>query len=146
MSATNQFEEDLLLALFTHVTLPNVGDPTGMGTATTEGSVDISLHGSPMADTDTSNATNAVVYTNYVVTSVVRQAGQWTISGGSCDNTNAITFATCGVTGDTITDFGLVFDTGGTFLQLYGDLTSDLIVSNGITPEFAATALAFTLD
>lgn len=146
MTATNQFEEDLLLALFTHVTLPNVGDPTGMGVATTQGSVDISLHDPAPTDTSTSNATGALVYTNYAVASVSRAGAQWTISGGSCDNTNAISFATCGATGDTAVGWGLVFDTGSTFLQLFGTLTSNLVISNGITPEFAATAFAITLD
>lgn len=146
MGTTDQFEEDLFLALFTHVTLPHVGDTTGMGVPATVGSVDVSLHGSAMDDLDTSNATNAVIYTNYVIKSVARAGAQWTISAGTCNNTNAITFATCGVTGDTATDYGLALNTGNTFLQFYGTLNSPLVINQDLTPEFAATQLALTLD
>lgn len=147
MSATNAFETALLAHIFENADLANVGDATGLRGSTTAGSFHISLHVSSGIGETSDQTSSETAYTNYARVSVARSSAQWTASGNTVDNDNAITFATCGVTGATLTDFGIGSDASGAGnLFLYGALTSPLIVSNGITPSFAAGALDITLD
>ncbi len=47
----------------------------------------------------------------------------------------------------TITDVGIGFAlTGAGVLQIWGQVTSDLVVNNGINPQFAAGALDISID
>jgi hypothetical protein len=60
-----------------------------------------------------SQTTNETAYTNYARIAVVRTTGGWTTTLGSgttfssVANAAAITFAACGVTGDTLTHWGI---------------------------------------
>jgi len=149
MSATNQFELDLLELLFTNATAPNIGDGTGIAGGTV-GTIQVSLHTAAMAETDTLTTANEAAYAGpYARQTVARSVAGWTSSSpagvGTIDNDALITFPTA--TGsETETDFGLTMQTAGDFLQIFGALTSSLAVSNGVTPEFATQALAITLD
>ena len=69
------------------------------------------------------------------------------MASGTADNDSAITFAQCGASGATLTDFGIGSDSSAAGnLFLYGSLTASLAVSNLVTPSFAAGALDITLD
>lgn len=148
MSATNQFELDVLELLFTNVTAPNIGDGTGIAGGTA-GSIQVSLHTAALADTDTLTTASEAAYTGYGRETVARSGAGWTVASpggvGTVDNDALITFGTS-TTSETETDFGLTMQTAGNFLQIYGALTASLAVSNGVTPEFAIQALAVTLD
>ena len=146
MSATNLFETSLLGLLFTNVDAANVGDATGLRGSTTAGVFWISLHtGSPGETGD--QTTSETVYTNYARQDEARNTTQWTVTGNTADNDNAIGYPTCGATGATLTHFGLGSATSGAGnLFLYGTLTASLAVSNGVTPSFAAGALDVSLD
>jgi len=146
MSATNAFETSLLGLLFTNVDAANVGDATGLRGSTTAGVFWISLHtGSPGETGD--QTTSETVYTNYLRQDEARNTTQWTVTGNTADNDNAIGYPTCGATGATLTHFGLGSATSGAGnLFLYGTLTASLAVSNGVTPSFAAGALDVSLD
>lgn len=148
MSATNAFETDLLELIFQNVDCPNVGDATGLRGSTTAGVFYVSLHTADPGETGT-QTTNETSYTNYLRSggSVARSAGGWTVTGATADNTAAITYATCGVTGATITHFGIgSASSGAGNLFLKGALSASLAVSSGITPSFAIGALDVTLD
>ena len=149
MSATNQFEQDLLDLIFTNVAAPNVGDVAGLLPSAAPTSVQVSLHTAAMAETDTTPVTNEAAYTGYGRELVARSAAGWTVASpggvGTVDNDALITFGTS-TTSETETDFGLTLMSTGVFLQIYGALTASLAVSNGVTPEFAIQALAITLD
>jgi len=146
MSATNLFETSLLGLLFTNVDAANVGDATGLRGSTTAGVFWISLHtGTPGETGD--QTTSETVYTNYARQDEARNTTQWTVTGNTADNDNAIGYPTCGATGATLTHFGLGSATSGAGnLFLYGTLTASLAVSNGVTPSFAAGALDVSLD
>lgn len=146
MSATNQFEDDLLDLIFTNVEAPNVGDATGLENSATAGSAQISLHTATLADTTTATTTSETAYTNYARQTVARSTSGWTVASGTVDNDSAISFPQCGATGATVTDFGITLRATGDYLQIFGALTSSLAVSNGTTPEFAAGALDISLD
>lgn len=65
-------------------------------------------------------------------------------SGTSGTNANAISFPACTSGTNTITGFGILDASSGGNLLAWG--TCSLSVSTGITPSFAAGALALTLD
>jgi hypothetical protein len=146
MSATNVFENGLLSLIFENANYANVGDATGLRGSSTAGVFYISLHTASPGETGT-QTTSETAYTNYARVSVARSTAGWTVASGVADNDAVITFAQCGVTGATLTDFGVGSDTSGTGnLFLYGSLTASLAVSNLVTPSFAAGALDTTLD
>jgi len=146
MSATNAFETSLLGLIITNVDAANVGDAAGLQNSAAAGVFWISLHTASPGETG-NQGTSETVYTNYARQDEARDTTQWTVTGNTADNDNVIGFPTCGVTGATLTDFGLGSDVSGVGnLFLYGALTASLIVSSGITPSFAAGALDITLD
>lgn len=146
MSATNAFETSLLGLIITNANAANVGDATGLRGSTTAGVFWISLHtASPGEAGD--QTTNETAYTNYARQDEARNTTQWTVTGNTADNDNAITFPTGGASGSTVTDFGLgSASSAAGNLFLFGALGSSLAVSSGITPEFAVGALDITLD
>jgi hypothetical protein len=106
----------------------------------------ISLHTASPGETG-DQTTSETAYTNYARQDEARNTTQWTVTGNTADNDNAISFPQCGASGATLTDFGLGSATSGAGnLFLYGSLTASLAVSNGITPSFAAGALDITCD
>lgn len=146
MSATNAFETSLLGLIITNVDAANVGDATGLRGSSTAGVFWISLHTASPGETG-DQTTSETAYTNYARQDEARNTTQWTVTGNTADNDNAISFPQCGASGATLTDFGLGSATSGAGnLFLYGSLTASLAVSNGITPSFAAGALDITCD
>lgn len=148
MSATNSFETSILQLLFENTNFASFGTAIGLQGSTTAGVFEISLHTAALGETSTQTTTESA-YSNYARVQVARGAAQWTVTGNTADNDNAITFATCGATGSSVTDFGIgqnSIGVGAGYLYLYGALTATLSISNGITPSFAAGALDTTLD
>lgn len=146
MSATNAFETSLLGLIITNADAANIGDAGGLRGSVAAGVFWISLHTASPGETG-NQTTSETAYTNYARQDEARNTTQWTVTGNTADNDNVISFPACGVTGATLTDFGLGSDTSGVGnLFLYGSLTAQLIVSSGVTPSFAAGALDITLD
>jgi len=145
MSATNVFENALLSLIFENASTGlNIGDATGLRGSTTAGNVFISLHTADPGEAGSQN-TSETAYTNYTRISVARSTAGWTVTSGVADNDAAITFPACGVTGSSITNFGIGSSTSGVG-DLYLKGPSTLSVSSGITPQFAIGALDVTLD
>lgn len=148
MSASNSFETAILNLFFANSNFANVGDATGLRGSTTAGSLYISLHTADPGETGTA-FTSETAYTNYARVAVARSGSGWTVSGNSASNAALVSFPTCGVTGATITHFGVVETSSGAgALHFSGALSSpsSLAVSNGITPSFAIGALTVTAD
>lgn len=144
MSATNVLENGLLSLLFENANYANVGDATGLRGSSTAGVFYISLHTADPGETGSQN-TSESAYTNYARVSVARSTAGWTVASGVADNDAAITYPACGVTGSTITNFGIGSDVSGAG-NLFLKGTASLVVSNGITPSFAIGALDISLD
>ena len=144
----NTAESDLLKLLFQNTNFANWGDATGIRGSSTAGSNFIALHTANPGQTGNQN-TNEAAYTNYARVAVARSSGGFTITGSNpttAENAAAITFATCGVTGETETYYSQGQATSGANeIYFYGALTSSLAVSNGITPSFAINAATVTL-
>ena len=146
MSATNVLESGLLSLLFENANYANVGDATGLRGSSTAGVFYIRLNTANPNATGT-QTTSEAAYTSYARVSVARSTAGWSVSSGSCTNDGAINFPAATGGGETETHFGIGSDTSGTGnLFIWGALTSSLAVSSGITPSFAAGALAVTLD
>ena len=144
MSATNVFENGLLSLIFENANYANVGDVTGLRGSSTAGVFWISLHTADPGETGT-QTTSETAYTSYARVSVARSTAGWSVASGVADNDAAITFAQCGVTGATITNVGIGSDTSGAG-NLFLKGTASLVVSTGVTPQFAAGALDISLD
>ncbi len=145
MSATNLFEDDLLDLIFTNVAAPNVGDAGGLLPSVAPGVMDIALHtGNTIGETSTVQTQAEAAYTGYVRQTAVRSTGQWTVASGLVDNDNAITYIISTSGPETETDVSLGGNAG--VMQIYASLAADLVVNNGVTPEFAAGALDISLD
>ena len=146
MSKSNTFETDLLNLIFVNTDIALIGDAAGLQNSATAGSLYVSLH---TADPDEAGtqATNETAYTNYARVAVARTVGGWTVSGNTVSKAALVQLAQCGVTGATLTHFGVGTDASGAGKLLYsGALTSPLAVSSGIQPQFAAGDLDVTED
>ena len=88
----------------------------------------MSLHNGTPGPTG-SQTTNETAYTNYARIGIARTTGGWTVTTGSGTTFSSVataaitTFATCGVTGDTLTHFGLGLSASGAgTLDYFGPL------------------------
>jgi hypothetical protein len=143
MSATNAFETELLDLIFTGSAIADIADNDATSPAT---NLYISLHTSDPGEAGVAN-TNETAYTNYARVAVPRSGVGWTVSGNLATNAATITFPACGVTGATITHFGICIGaSGATVLMFKGALSASLAVSAGITPSFAAGEIDVTAD
>ena len=90
-------------------------------------------------------------YTNYARVVVTMTAGVDfdAVVAGATENTNAITFPTCGASGATITHWALLNGVAGDDNDeciMFGTLTASKVISTGDTPEFAAGEMDITLS
>lgn len=147
MSAVNDFETKLLTLLFNNTAIANIGDATGLPATAAPGSSQLALSTVALADTDTLLTATEVAYTGYARPVQARSSAGWTISGGSVTNAALIQFGEMSAGGpDTVVHLGLGFIATGDVLRLAADLNADLVINNGVNPQFAIGALTFTLD
>lgn len=149
MSATNAFENDLLLLLLNNTNISNLGDATGVRGSSTAGSVYVSLHTGDPGEAGT-QSTSECAYTSYARVAVARSGAGWTISGTAptqAVNAATVDFPACTGGTETATHFGIgLSSSGANRLMFKGPLTSSLAISTGITPSAAAGALVVTVD
>lgn len=146
MSKSNTFENELLEHIFNNDAITLIGDASGVLGSATAGSLYVSLHTADPGEAG-DQTTNETAYTNYARVAVARTVGGWTVSGSAVANAALVQFAQCGVTGATLTHFGVGTSSSGAGKLLYkGALTSSLAVSSGIQPQFAAGDLDITED
>lgn len=146
MSKSNACENGLLLLLFNNTDFAGIGDAGGLQNSTAAGSLYVSLHTADPGDAG-DQTTSETAYTNYARVAVARSGAGWTVAANEASNAAVVTFPTCGVTGATLTHFGVGTASSGAGVLLYsGALTAQLIVSNGITPSYAIGALDVTED
>lgn len=147
MSATNAFETALLELLFNNSGIANIGDATGLPASSGAGSTQLSLHTVALDDTDTLLTADEVAYTGYTRPTQARSSGGWTVSGNTASNAALIQFGEMTAGGpDTVVHCGLGFIATGDVLRLHADLNADLVINDGVNPQFAIGALDWTLD
>lgn len=118
MSKTNTFENELLALIFTNQDIALIGDAAGLQNSVADGNLYISLHTADPGEAG-DQTTSEAAYTNYARVAVVRTASGWTVSGNQVSNAAAINFAQCGLTGATITHFGVGTASSGAGKLLY---------------------------
>jgi hypothetical protein len=146
---TNLAEDDFLDLFFTNIDFPNVGDAGGLQQSVGEGSLHTSLHVlDALTDASTLQTDNEVAYTGYARVASARNVSDWTVASGLVDNDLLLQYGEMTAGGpDTITDVGIGFALAGAgVLQIWGQVTLDLVVNNGVNPQFAAGALDITID
>ena len=149
MSATNNFEANILKLIFQNVNYADIGDTTGLRGATAAANFFVSLHTAALGDTST-GTTSESAYGTYARVAVVRSAAGWDVTGTTptnASNLGAVTFPLVNTGSETITDFGINNNTSGAgILCFFGNLTANRAISAGITPEFLAGALVINCD
>ena len=146
MSKSNTFENDLLLLVFNNTDITLIGDAAGLQNSAAAASLYVSLHTSDPGEAG-DQTTNETAYTDYARVAVARSGAGWTVTGNAVANAALVQFPQCGVTGATLTHFGVGTDSSGAGKLLYsGALSASLAVSSGIQPQFAAGDLDITED
>lgn len=148
MSATNTFENDILLLLFNNTTIAGVGDTTGIVGSSSAGNLWVSLHtGSPGEAGNQSSS--ECTYTGYGRVSVARSGAGWTVTGNSVSPAATISFGaetSNGSVSETATYMGVGSTSAGTGkLMFFGTITPNISISAGVTPQLT-TATAITAD
>lgn len=118
MSKGNTFENDLLQLIFNNVDIALIGDAAGIQNSAAAGSLYVSLHTAEPGEGG-SQTTSETAYTNYARVAVARSVAGWTVSANQVSNAAAVTFPTGGLTGATITHFGIGTDSSGAGKLLY---------------------------
>jgi hypothetical protein len=137
-------ENSTLLLYFNNTAFALIGDASGLQPSATAGSLYVSLHTGDPGEGG-SQTTSESAYTNYARVAVARSGAGWTVSAANVSNAAAVTFPACGVTGSTITHFGIGTASAGAGVLLFSG-TCSLVVSAGITPSFAIGALDVDAD
>jgi hypothetical protein len=141
-SMTNGFETALATLLFNNTAITDIGDASGLVATSTAGSTQLALHTSALTDADTVLTATEVAYTGYARPTQARSAAGWTVSGDTVSNAALIVFGEMSAGGpDTVVHLGLGFLATGNTLRLHQDLTADLVINNGVNPQFAIGAL-----
>jgi len=150
MSAVDAFETALLDHLFQNAAIANVGDAAGLPISVGAGSVQLALATVAYNDADTLLTADEVVYTGYVRPTDTRNATEWPSSGTSptiVQNGNLIQFGEMTAGGpDTVVHLGLGLIGTGDILRIHADLDADLVINNGVNPQFAVNAFDISLD
>lgn len=143
MSKGNTWENDLLKLTFNATAIANIADNAATSPLT---NLYMSLHTADPGEAG-DQTTSEATYTGYARVAVLRTTGGWTVTTNTATNLAAVTFPACTGGTNTITHFavGTVVSAAGKLLYS-GALTSSLSVSNGITPNFAASAITVTED
>jgi hypothetical protein len=146
MSAVDSFETALLELLFNNTAIANIGDATGLPATAAPGSTQLALATVAYIDADTLLTADEVAYTGYARPLQARSSAGWTVSGDTADNAALIQFGEMTAGGpDTVVHLGHGFIATGDVLRLHADLNADLVINDGVNPQFAIGALAWTL-
>lgn len=144
-SMVDAFENSLMLLLFNNTTIANIGDATGLVGSSTAGSTQLNLATSALSDSSADLTTTEVAYTGYARPTQARSGSGWTVSSATASNAALIQFGEMTAGGpDTVVHCGLGFLATGNVIRLHQDLNADLVVNNGVNPQFAIGALTWT--
>lgn len=146
MSASNDFETNILKLVLQNVDYANVGDAGGIRGSAVAGSLWFSLHTADPGEAGTA-VTNEADYTSYARVAAARSSSGFNVASGVGSNKNQVDWPTCTGGSNHITHFGIVSTASGAGILLFsGALAAAIDVSNLITPSAVADALTVTVD
>lgn len=141
MSKSNAWENSLLLLYF---------NATGSANVTANAASPITNLYVALYTTDPGEAgtatTNEIAYTNYARVAVARSAVGWNVTNNTVINNSTVTFPACGATAGSANYWATVDTASGAGTIGYSGSCPLLIITNGITPSFSASALNITED
>lgn len=141
MSLSNASENALGLLVFNNTNFADIGDATGLRGSTVAGSLHIRLHTADPGEAG-NGSTSEVAYTGYAAVAVARSGAGFTVTGDTVTNAALVQFPQCTAGSATATHFSIcVAGTGAAVIFASGALAASLAISNGIQPQFAASAL-----
>jgi len=144
-SMVDAFENSLMLLLFNNTAIANIGDATGLPATAAPGSSQLSLATSALTDASADLTVTEVAYTGYARPIQARSSAGWTVSGAVASNAALIQFGEMTAGGpDTVVHLGFGLMATGNVIRLHQDLTLDLVINNGVNPQFAIGALTWT--
>ncbi len=144
-SLVDAFETALLQHLFQNAAIANIGDATGLPAAAGAGSTQLALATVAYIDADTLLTADEVAYTGYARPTQPRSAAGWDVTNDVASNDALIQFGEMTAGGpDTVVHVGLGFIATGDILRMHQDLNQDLVINNGVNPQFAIGALTWT--
>lgn len=145
MSASNSFENSILLLLFNNTNFANIGDATGLRQSTAAGNLFLSGHTSDPGEAG-DQTTNETTYTSYVRSPVARTSGGFSVSGNTVSLAANTNFAACTGSTATLTHFGIGTALSGAGVLLFsGTITPNISVASGVTPQLT-TSTNITVD
>jgi hypothetical protein len=150
MSASNTFENDLMLLIFNNTNIANIGDATGLRGSTAAGSFYIALHTADPGEAG-NQSTSEAAYTGYARQAVARTSAGFTVSGTNptqIANAAAVVFPTSTAGTPTVTHFSIGYQvSGATAMIVSGALNTPQVINVGATPnQFPIGALLATVD
>lgn len=147
-SKSNEFENQLLAHIFQNAAIADIGNAGGLPAAAAEGNLYVRLHTDAAVVDDASLGVECayIGYTAYGV-AVPRNATGWAVAGNVAENAAAVAFGACTAGTETARYFSVwktnVDATPANRIG-WGQLTADLAITSGVTPEFAPGALTVT--
>lgn len=151
MSASNDFESDLLKLIFNNDAIANIGDASGLQPSASDGNLYIALHTADPGETG-NQSTSEATFTGYARKAVPRTTGGFTVSGtapSQVANAAAIEFDPNTSGNETITHFSIGYESSGsTKVIVSAALGSSINTTPSINPilRFAIGDLVATLD
>ena len=144
-SMVDVFENALMLLLFNNTAITNIGDATGIPATATPGSTQLNLATSALSDASADLTTTEVAYTGYARPTQARSSAGWTVASAVASNAALIQYGEMSAGGpDTVVHMALGFIATGSVIRLHQDLNADLVINNGVNPQFAIGALTWT--
>jgi hypothetical protein len=142
MSASNAFENAVLLLYFNATAWTNVADNAASSPIT---NWQLSAHTSDPGEAG-NQTTNESAYTSYARVAVARSGGGFTVSGASCTLAALTSFPAATGGSETITHFGIgTASTSTGILHVSGTATPNIVVAAPTQPQLT-TATAITCD
>lgn len=136
MSISNQTELDLIKYMFNATAAPWAATANFW----------VSLHTANPDEAGTAQSSE-ISYTGYARASAARTTSGWTAANPTSNVLALATGAMTAGTGGTVTHVGVVDSASGAGnLIASGACTPNIVVTNGVTPSFAAGAVTFGLD
>ncbi len=142
MSASDAFENALLLLIFNGTAWANIADNAASSPIT---NWQLSLHTADPGDAG-SQTTSEIAYTSYARKAVARTSGGFTVSTNTASlAANQDFVAGTGGSG-TATHFGIgTASSGAGILEVSGTVTPNIVCGNGVTPRLT-TSTQITAD
>lgn len=142
MAKSDAFENDLMKLIYNAVAIANIADNAATAPLT---NLQVALHTADPGEAG-DQVTSEVAYTGYARVAVARTSGGFTVTGNAATNAAETAFpAKTGGADQTATFFSVgVAGTGASKILHRGALDASLLISNGVTPKFAAGTLNVT--